>query len=121
VEHRSAFIFAYRRQKTLASAKPPNVGRSENADAVALASPGLALAIAYPKLIFGDMDTVTRPDAPADSQPELAAYGAALHIAVALGLLGHEHTVERKSGESDKRYQSRCDLLAALLGYAKRG
>ena len=67
------------------------------------------------------MDTVTRPDAPADSQPELAPFGTPLHIAVAPGLLDHEHTVDREPGESDERYQSRCDLLAVLLGYAKQG
>jgi hypothetical protein len=73
------------------------------------------------KPIFGDMDTVTRPDAPADSQPELAPFGAALHIAVAPGLLDQEHTVEREPGESDEHYQSRCNLVAALLDYAKQG
>lgn len=67
------------------------------------------------------MDTVTRPDAPADSQPELAPFGAALHIAVAPGLLDQEHTVEREPGESDEHYQSRCNLVAALLDYAKQG
>jgi hypothetical protein len=34
--HRSAFILAYRRQKTLASVKPQDVGRDENANAIAL-------------------------------------------------------------------------------------
>jgi hypothetical protein len=34
--HRSAFILAYRRQKALASAKPQDVGRDENANVVAL-------------------------------------------------------------------------------------
>lgn len=64
---------------------------------------------------------VTRPDVPAKPHPELAAPGAPSHIAVAPGLLDHEHTVIREPGESDERYQSRCDLLAALLDYAKRG
>jgi Uma2 family endonuclease len=34
--HRSAFILAYRRQKTPASAKPQDVGRDEHANAIAL-------------------------------------------------------------------------------------
>jgi hypothetical protein len=34
--HRSAFILAYRRQKTLASVKPEDVGRDKNASAIAL-------------------------------------------------------------------------------------
>jgi hypothetical protein len=36
VDGLSAFIRAYRRQKTLASAKPPNVGRNENTNAIAM-------------------------------------------------------------------------------------
>jgi hypothetical protein len=45
LEHRSAFIGAYRRQKTLASAKPPNVGRNENANAIALAGWAVSFGI----------------------------------------------------------------------------
>ena len=35
--------------------------------------------------------------------------------------LDHAHTVDREPGESDERYQARCDLWAAVLDYAKRG
>jgi len=34
-------------------------------------------------------------------------------------MLDRKQTVVRESGESDERYQSRCDLLAALLDYAR--
>jgi hypothetical protein len=51
----------------------------------------------------------------------LAPPGAPLHIAVAPGLLDQEHTVIREPGESDENYRSRCELLAALLDYAKQG
>ncbi len=50
---------------------------------------------------------------------DLATPDAPLHIAVAPGLLNLEHTLVREPGESDERYQSRCDLLAALLDHAK--
>ncbi len=40
-------------------------------------------------------------------------------FAAAPGLLDQEHTVVREQGESDERYLSRCNLLAALLDYAK--
>jgi hypothetical protein len=57
---------------------------------------------------------------PQEAEPELAPFDAPLHIAVAPGVLDREHTVDREPGESDARYQSRCDLWAAVLDYAKR-
>jgi hypothetical protein len=54
------------------------------------------------------------------TKPELAPSGTPLHVAVAPGLLDEKHTVIREPGESDERYQSRCDLLAALLDYTKQ-
>ena len=54
-----------------------------------------------------------------DAEPELAPPGTPLHIAVAPGMLDRKQTVVREPGESDERYQSRCDLLAALLDYAR--
>jgi hypothetical protein len=66
------------------------------------------------------MDTTTRPDLPEDHQPEIAPLAAPLHVAVAPGLLDLEHTVDREPGESDERYQSRCDLWGAVFDYAKR-
>jgi hypothetical protein len=45
---------------------------------------------------------------------------APLHIAVVPGLLDKQLEVTREPGESDARYRSRCDLLAALLDYAKQ-
>ena len=63
----------------------------------------------------------TPPGRPAAPHSELAPFAAPLHVAVAPGLLDVEHTVIREPGESDERYQSRCDLVAALLDYARRG
>ncbi len=54
-----------------------------------------------------------------ETPPDLAPPGTPLHIAVAPGLLDRKQTVVREPGESDERYQSRCDLLAALLDYAR--
>jgi hypothetical protein len=54
-----------------------------------------------------------------DIHDELAPPGAPPHIAVAPGLLDQEHVVAREPGESDERYQSRCELLAILLDHAK--
>jgi hypothetical protein len=51
----------------------------------------------------------------------LAPPGSPLHIAVAPGMLDQKPTVIREPGESDERYQSRCELLAALLDHAKQG
>ncbi len=67
------------------------------------------------------MNTVKRPAPPAHPTPELAPSGTPLHIAVAPGLLDLKHTVVREPDESDERYQSRCDLLDALLDHAKSG
>jgi hypothetical protein len=63
----------------------------------------------------------TRPKQPAKRQPELAQAGAPPHVAVAPGLLDQAHTVVREPGESDERYRSRCELLAAVLDFAKKG
>jgi len=35
--------------------------------------------------------------------------------------LDHEHKVVREPGESDERYQSRCELVTILLDFAKKG
>jgi hypothetical protein len=52
--------------------------------------------------------------------PRPRATGTPLLIAVAPGLLEQAQVVIREPGESDERYQSRCELFAALLDYAKR-
>jgi len=62
-----------------------------------------------------------RVGTPPLATPDLAPPGSPLHIAAAPGLLDVEHTVVREPGESDERYQSRCDMVAALLDYARRG
>jgi hypothetical protein len=57
----------------------------------------------------------------AGSQPDLAPAGTPLHIAVAPGLLDHEHVVVREDDDTDETYQSRCDMVAALFDYARKG
>lgn len=66
------------------------------------------------------MKTKTRPSHPAPHHPELAPFGSPPHLTIAPGLLDQEHTVVREPGESDERYQSRCELLAILLDFAKK-
>jgi hypothetical protein len=70
-----------------------------------------------------DMKTkvATKPGHRAGPRSELAPPSTPPHIAVAPGLLDHDHTVVREPGESDESYQSRCELLAILLDYAKQG
>jgi hypothetical protein len=67
------------------------------------------------------MDTTTRPAPADDDQSGLAPFGTPLHIAVAPGVLGQEHVVIRGDDDTDESYQSRCDLLAALVDYARQG
>ena len=64
-----------------------------------------------------DTKAVPKPDLPAERK--LAPPGTPPHISVAPGLLDHEHTVIREPGESDESYQSRCELLRALIDHAK--
>jgi hypothetical protein len=66
------------------------------------------------------MKTATRSKRPVDQPPELAPQGSPPHLAVAPGLLDQQHIVVREPGETDERYQSRCDLLASLLDFAKK-
>lgn len=69
---------------------------------------------------YRPMNEIRRTRRPrAETPPDLPPAGTPLHIAVAPGLLDREQTVVREPGESDERYQSRCDLLAALLDYAR--
>jgi hypothetical protein len=65
------------------------------------------------------MNEIRPPRRRAEAPCDLAPPGTPLHIAVAPGLLDGKQTVVREPGESDERYQSRCDLLAALLDYAR--
>jgi hypothetical protein len=58
---------------------------------------------------------------PSDAEPEPAPPGTPPHIAVAPGLLDHQHTVIREPGENDESYQSRCELLAVLLDFVQPG
>jgi len=67
------------------------------------------------------MKTKTRPSRQTPDHPELAPSGSPPHIAVAPRVLDQEHTVVREPGESDERYQSRCELLTILLDFAKQG
>ena len=81
----------------------------------------ILLAFAGTKSDFSGIDTNAHASVPEDTQPELTPFDAPLHIAIAPSLLDVEHTVDREPGESDERYQSRCDMVAALLDYARKG
>jgi hypothetical protein len=65
------------------------------------------------------MNEIRPPRRRAEAPFDFAPPSAPLHIAVAPGLLDRKQTVVREPGESGKRYQSRCDLLTALLDYAR--
>jgi hypothetical protein len=80
----------------------------------------MSLAFAAVKANFSGMDTTTHSAHTEDHQPELAPDGAPLHIALAPGVLDQEYVVIRSDDDTDESYQSRCDLLAALLDYAKQ-
>jgi len=66
------------------------------------------------------MKTAARPASPARNKPKLIPIDSPLHVAVAPGLLDLDHKVDREPGESDARYQARCDLWDAVFDYAKR-
>ncbi len=76
---------------------------------------------ACPGPILPVMNTKIRSRRSTQPHRELAPAGTPPHIAVAPGLLDQEHTVVREPGESDERYQSRCELLTVLLDFAKKG
>ena len=67
---------------------------------------------------YVNRNEIPPPDTPSS---RVGPPGSPLHIAVAPGMLDQKHTVIREPGESDERYQSRCELLAALLDHAKQG
>jgi putative lipase involved disintegration of autophagic bodies len=68
------------------------------------------------------MNEIRSPRRPrVKAPPDLAPAGTPLHIAVAPGLLDHEHVVIHEDDDTDETYQSRCDMVAALLDYARKG
>jgi hypothetical protein len=56
----------------------------------------------------------------ASTAPELCPPGSEPHIAVAPGLLDRAHKIIREPGESDERYEARCELLDVLVDFAKQ-
>jgi hypothetical protein len=52
---------------------------------------------------------------------EFVSPDSIVHIAVAPGILDHEHVVVRSDDDTDEDYAARCRLLAALLAAARRG
>jgi hypothetical protein len=81
----------------------------------------LAIDLCWTDLSAVKTKYAARPKQPAKRQPELAPAGTPPHVAVAPGLLDQAHTVVREPGESAERYRSRCELLAAVLDFAKKG
>jgi hypothetical protein len=61
-----------------------------------------------------------KSDLPVAPEPELAPPGEPPHVAVAPGLLDKEHVVIRSDDDTDEDYQARCDMLVAVLAFAKQ-
>ena len=64
------------------------------------------------------------PDTSMTAEPEvaysdIAPAGTPPHVAVAPGLLDQKHVVLREDDDTDEDYQARCDLLAAVLAFAR--
>ncbi len=74
------------------------------------------LAIVWPSADLRCMNKVSRVRGTRDLPPA----GTSPHVSVAPGLLDQPHTVVREPGETDERYQSRVELLAALLDFAAK-
>lgn len=67
------------------------------------------------------MNIVTKPDRPEQQHPELAPPGSPPHVAVAPGLLDHDHAVIRSDDDTDEDYEARRRVLAAALSFARKG
>ena len=61
----------------------------------------------------------TRRRAP--SYNEIAPEGTPLHIAVAPGILGHEHVAIRDADDTDEDHASKQQLIDAVLAFARKG
>ncbi len=57
----------------------------------------------------------------AETPPDLAPPGTPPHVAVAPGLLDHEHVVIRADDDTDEDYEANQLLLDAALAFARRG
>ena len=53
-------------------------------------------------------------------QPELAPPGTPQHVAVAPGLLDHEHIVVRADDDTDTDYADKQRLLDTVLAFARK-
>jgi hypothetical protein len=53
-------------------------------------------------------------------RPELARPGTPPHVAVAPGLLHHEHVVIRADDDTDEDYSEKQRLLHAVLAFARK-
>lgn len=70
---------------------------------------------------FPVMDILSETHPVEAREPELPPPGTPLHVTAAPGVLEQDHVVVRESDDTDESYQSRCDLLASLLDYARNG
>jgi hypothetical protein len=57
----------------------------------------------------------------AETPPDLAPPGTPPHVAVAPGLLDHEHVVIRADDDTDEDYEAKQLLLDAALAFARKG
>jgi hypothetical protein len=64
-----------------------------------------------------------RPPRPRRPKPraELAPPGTSPHVAVAPGVLDHEHAVIRAADDTDEDYAARSRVFAAALAFARKG
>ena len=67
------------------------------------------------------MNIVTKPVRPAQQQPELTPPGSPPHVAVAPGVLDHDHAVIRSDDDTDEDFEARRRVLAAALSFARKG
>ena len=58
---------------------------------------------------------------PHDAEPDLAPPGTPPHVAVAPGLLDHQHVVIRADDDTDEDYEAKQLLLDAVLALARQG
>jgi Arc/MetJ-type ribon-helix-helix transcriptional regulator len=78
------------------------------------------LQLPVPRPILPTMKTETKPRRQASSQPRSAPSDTPAHVAVAPGLLDHEHVVVRDEEDTDADYEARRRLLDLALRVARR-
>jgi hypothetical protein len=73
-----------------------------------------------PPMVIG-MSTATKPLSSVDGSNDVVGDDASPHVAIAPGVLEHEHIVIRAEDDTDLDYEARVRLVAAALGFAHTG